>query len=181
MNVPEGDLQQSRVVADAAAPLEAALDRRLTGYIVLRPADPLAPGDGGGVITVESGVPVVAYHDGTDRGGTAALGPLSEAGPYRAELYAVDTADLAAVHAVDELRVAPGDPAEQVADAPDLARRARQRAPASWDPVEETTDAVDAFLADEERITDIKRRARAEAERRATEWGLSDAVDRKEQ
>lgn len=176
MNVPAGDLQRSRVVADAATPLEAALDRRLTGYLVLRPADPLAPEDAGGVITLEDGVPVVAYHDGTDHGGTAALGPLAESGPYRAELYAVDATDLAAVHEVAALRVAPGAPAEQVADAPALARRARERAPASRGPAD-GNDAVEAFLADEERIDDIKRRARAEAERRAAEWGLDDAVD----
>jgi hypothetical protein len=176
MNVPAGDLRRSRVVADAAVPLEAALDRRLTGYLALRPADPLAPDDSGGIITVEDGVPVVAYHDGTDRGGTAALAPLSESGPYRAELYAAEVDGLAAVHEVEALRVAPGSPAEQVADAPDLARRTRERAPAARLSAE-GDDAVEAFLADEERIADIKRRARAEAERRASEWGFDDAVD----
>lgn len=176
MNVPAGDLRRSRVVIDAGAPLEAALDRRLTGYLVLRPADPLAPDDAGSVITVEEGVPVVAYHDGIDRGGTAALAPLSGLGPYRAELYTVDAADLAGVHEVDELRVPPGVPAEQLADAPELARRTRERAPASRGPAD-GEDAVEAFLADEERIADIKRRARAEAERRAAEWGLDDAIE----
>jgi len=179
MNVPEGDLRRSRVVADAAAPLEAALDRRLTGYLVLRPADPLVPDDGGGVITVEEGVPVVAYHDGTDTGGPAALASLSGHGPYRAELYAVDAADLADVHEVEALRVPPGAPAEQVADDTELARRARERSPANRSS-SDGDDAVEAFLADEERIADIKRRARAEAERRAAEWGFDDAVEPEE-
>jgi hypothetical protein len=175
MNVPAGELLRSRVVADAARPLEAALDRRLTGYLVLRPAEPLAPDAGDGLVTVDSGVPVVAYHDGTDRGGGAALADLATPGPYRAELYETPADDLADLHAVDALRVDPGAPAEQVAAAPDLARRTRERAPARSDG--EATDPVEAFLADEERIADIKQRARAEAEQRAEEWGFDEAVE----
>jgi hypothetical protein len=41
-------------------------------------------------------------------------------------------------------------------------------------------DPVEAFLADEERIEAIRAEARAEAERRAEEWGLDEAVERDE-
>ena len=175
IEVPNGDLRASRVVADAATPLADALDRRLTGYVVLRPAEPVAPDDGAGVVTMEDGVPVVAYHDGTDRGGPAALGPLAGPGPYRAELYATDAAALEPLHSAAELRVDPGAPAEQVADAPELAARARERAPTNRESPE--TDPVEAFLDDEERVEAIKERARAEAERRASEWGFDEVVE----
>ncbi|MFC7176264.1 hypothetical protein [Halosegnis marinus] len=175
MNVPAGDLVRSRVVADAAVPLETALDRRLTGYLLLRPADPLAPDDDGGVLTLRDGVPTVAYHEDTDRGGATALGALASSGPYRAELYATDGADLDGVHGVEGLRVAPGAAAEQVADDPALAARARERAPDDRDG--DPDDPVEAFLADEERIAGIRERAREEAERRAAEWGFADATE----
>lgn len=176
MNVPTGDLLRSRVVADARAPLEAALDRRLTGYAVVSPTDALDPERDGVVLTFEAGVPVVAYHVGSDRGGPAALGALATPGPYRVELYESNADDLDPVHAVDELRVAPGSPAERVAGAPHLADRTRRAAPADRDASGQ--DPVEAFLADEERIEAIREEARAEAERRAEEWGFDAAVDR---
>ena len=176
MNVPTGELLRSRVVPDARTPLEDALDRQLTGYAVLTPTAVLDPGRGSVVVTFEAGVPVVAYHTGSDRGGPAALGGLASPGPYRVELYASAEDDLDPVHAVDDLQVDPGAPAERVAGAPDLAERTRRAAPDDRD----TTgrDPVEAFLADEERIAAIREEARAEAERRAEEWGFDEAVDR---
>lgn len=178
MNVPTGELLRSRVVADARAPLEDALDRRLTGYAVLTPTTVLDPGREGVVLTFDAGVPVVAYHVGSDRGGPAALGALDSPGPYRVELYASEAGDLEPVHAVDELQVAPGAPAEQVAGAPTLAARTRRAAPDDRDSTGQ--DPVEAFLADEERIAAIREQAREEAERRAEEWGFDDAVERGE-
>lgn len=175
MNVPDGDLVRSRVMPDAGAALEAALDRRLTGYAVLAPTAVVDPDREGAVLTFADGVPVVAYHVGSDRGGPAALGALAEPGPYRVELYASGAGDLDAVHAVDELRVAPGAPADRVAGDRTLAERTRRAAPADRDPSGE--DPVEAFLADEERIARIREEARAEAARRADEWGFADAVE----
>ena len=62
-----------------------------------------------------------------------------------------------------------------MADAPELAARARERAPADRDAPE--TDPVEAFLDDEERVEAIKQRARDEAERRASEWGFDEVVE----
>ncbi|WP_255151981.1 hypothetical protein [Halorarius halobius] len=180
MNVPDGELVRSRVVPDARAALEAALDRRLTGYAVLAPTAVLDPRREGAVLTFEAGVPVVAYHVESDRGGSAALGALAEPGPYRVELYESSPGDLDAVHDVEELRVAPGAPAEQVAGAPALAERTRRAAPADRDGAgdrDAADDPVEAFLADTERIEAIREEAREEAERRAEEWGFDDAVE----
>ncbi|PSQ58333.1 MAG: hypothetical protein BRD23_07340, partial [Halobacteriales archaeon SW_9_67_25] len=58
----------------------------------------------------------------------------------------------------------------------DLAARTRDTAPPEWvereSSPDEGTSAVEAFLDDEERITEIRERAREEAERRAAEWGF---------
>lgn len=175
MNVPTGELLRSRVVADARTPLEDALDRRLTGYAVVTPTAVLDPGREGVVLTFEDGVPVVAYHVGSDRGGPAALGALASPGPYRVELYESDETDLDPVHEVNELQVAPGAPAERVAGAPDLAERTRRAAPEDRDATGQ--DPVEAFLADEERIAAIREEAREEAQRRAEEWGFDEAVE----
>lgn len=178
MNVPTGDLVRSRVVPDAATLLEDALDRRHTGYAVLAPADAvLLDDDGEGVLTFEDGVPVVAYHVGTDRGGAAALGALASPGPYRLELYDLDGDALAGINETAELRVDPGAPAERLAGAPDLADRTRRAAPEGRGESADQTDAVEAFLADEERVEAIRERAREEAQRRAEEWGFTDALE----
>lgn len=175
MNVPPGDLLRSRVAPGARAPLEDALDRRLTGYALVRPATTVSPDGDGVVLTFGDGVPVVAYHVDTDRGGGAALGALATPGPYHVELYESSPGDLDQVHDVNELRVAPGAPAEQVADAPRLAERTRRAAPDDRNAA--ATDPVAAFLADEERVEAIREQAREEAERRATEWGFDDALE----
>lgn len=182
MRVPRGRLVRSRVVDDPATALAVALDRSLTGYAVLEPQETLLLGDDArGVLTFEAGVPVVAYHTGTDRGGPSALGDLAMPGPYSADLYRLDRDALAPVHETDPLVVPPGMPADRLAGDPDLAERTRERAAertargASAAGVEE--DPVVAFLDDEEKIAAIQRRAREEAERRAEAWDLDDHLD----
>lgn len=182
MNLPTGQLVRSRVVDDPAAALETALDRGLTGYCVLAPQDALLLDDGSkGVLTFEDGVPVVAYHVGSDRGGPAALADLAVPGPYSADLYELNSQDLAEVHDTPELAVPPGMAAERLAGDPDLAERTRAVAPddrrtgatAQGDGPE---SAVEAFLADEGKVEAIREQARAEARQRAEEWGLEDEL-----
>ncbi len=172
--IPDGDLVRARVVTDLAAPLEDALDRRLDGYAVLASrAAMLADEEDRGVITFEAGVPALAYHAGTDRGGPPALADIG-AGPHRLELYRLDTAHLRVPHTTDELRVPPGEPAERLAGDPDLAERTRRAA--DGPSVGDDDGALAAFLEDEAAIADIRETARAEAERRAEEWDLEGAL-----
>lgn len=180
MKLPRGRLQRQRVVSDLATPLASALDAELTGYARLESQDALLlAADGVGVLTFDRGVPVVAYHTGTDSGGPAALADLAVAGPYRLELYELDGAVLGEIHGADDLTVPPGMPAERLAGDPGLADRTRSVAPADRlvDPSsaasgERQPGAVEAFLDDEEKIAKIRERAREEAERRAKEWGF---------
>jgi len=175
MRIPRGALLRARVVVDPAGPLETALDRELTGYATLEPQDALLlDGDARGVVTFADGVPVLAYNTATDRGGVDALADLAVPGPYRVELYAVDDAALAEAHDTPELRVPPGTPAEELADAPGLAERTRAAAPDGR--LDDDASAVASFLEDEERIAAIREQARAEAAERAAEWGLADQL-----
>lgn len=178
--IPEGELLRSRVVADLAPVLEDALDRRLDGYAVLAPRDALlGDDDDRGVLTFERGVPALAYHVGTDRGGPPALADVG-AGPYRIELYAVDAAALEATHGTAELRVPPGMPAERLTGDGALADRTRAAAGAATAigaDHDDDRDTLAAFLADEDAIAEIRESARAEAERRAEEWGFEDAIE----
>ena len=168
----EGDLLRSRVVTDLGPVLEDALDRRLDGYAVLAPRDALLGGgdDDRGVLTFEGGVPALAYHAGTDRGGPAALADVG-AGPYRVELYAAEALKLPG--ATGRLRVPPGMPAERLAGDPSLAERVRA---AADDDHETDRDALAAFLEDEAAVESIRASAREEARRRAEEWGFEDAL-----
>jgi hypothetical protein len=70
-------------------------------------------------------------------------------------------------------------PAERLAGDPQLAAKTRDRAPdrPTTEPNTSPTSAVEAFLEDEEKIAAIRERARAEAERRAEEWGLDDQLN----
>lgn len=180
MRLPRGELVRSRVVADSSTALAEALDRRLTGYAVLEAQESLLlDGENVGVLTFEDGVPVLAYHSGTDRGAAAALADLAEPGPYSADLYRVDADALAAAHDVEELRVPPGMPAERLGGDPALADRTREAAPADRTTVGDA-DPVSEFLADDEKIAAIREQARAEAERRAAEWGLDEVLQRDE-
>ena len=170
---------RSRVVDDPAVPLRAALDRGLDGYLVLEPQDALLLGDeAAAVVTLADGVPVLAYEEGGDAGGRAALDRAAGPGPYRAELYAVDRAALDSLHdaAADDLAVTPGGPADRLADDGELAARTRDRAPDDRLDANADPDAVEAFLADEERVAAIRDRAREEARERAREWGLTDQL-----
>lgn len=182
MKLPRGRLERRRVVSDLATPLANALEAELTGYCRLESQDALLlEAEGVGVLTFEDGVPMSAYHTGTDAAGPAALADIAVSGPYRIELFALSEADLGAVHAADGLRVPPAMPARRLAGDRDLADRTRERAPgdvldrASEDGGAEAS-AVEAFLADEDRIEAIQARAREEAERRAAEWGLDDVA-----
>ncbi|WP_129114675.1 hypothetical protein [Halegenticoccus tardaugens] len=178
MNLPRGDLVRSRVVADPADALELALDRTLSGYVVFEPQGTLLlDGETRGVITFDAGVPVLAYNTTTDRGGPDALADLAVPGPYRADLYELPERALAEAHDTPELRVPPGMPAEELADAADLAARTRAVAPDDRaDDEDGHASAVEAFLADEAKIDAIRERAREEAQTRAEEWGFADEL-----
>jgi hypothetical protein len=186
MRLPDGELLRSRVVDDLGIALEAALDRRLSGYAVLEPQDTLlSDGDGAGVLTFADGVPVLAYATATDRGGPPALADLAVPGPYRVRLVTVPDGDLDALHDTPSLTVPPAMPAQRLAGDADLADRTRRRAPAGRTSAPESTaiadgdeqgepGALEAFLDNEEKIEAIREQARAEARERASEWGLED-------
>lgn len=183
MKLPRGRLQRRRVVGDLATPLQNALEAGLTGYCRLESQDALLlEAEGVGVLTFEDGLPRAAYHTGTDAGGPAALADIAVSGPYRIELYELEADALAEVHAADDLTVPPDMPAGRLAGDADLADRTRERAPAgamdreAEEPADEP-GAVEAFLADEEKIAAIQERAHEEAERRAREWGLADLAE----
>lgn len=179
MKLPRGELLRSRVVTDLSTPLADALDRSLTGYAVLEPQDALLlDAEGRGVLTFENGVPVVAYHTGTDKSGPAALADLVAPGPYRIELYELDAQALQSVNETEPFRVPPQLPAERLAGDAGLAEQTRNAAPS--DRLDTTgdddLDAVTAFLENDAKIEAIKQQARAEATQRAEEWGLTEEL-----
>ena len=181
-SLPEGTLVRSRVEPDAAAPLASALDRELTGYAVLEPQDALLlDGDGAGVLVFEDGVPRLAYHTGTGRGGPSALADLAAPGPYDVELRELPAEKLPDDDA--DLQVSPGMPADRLAGDPELAEQTRNVAPAEWEDgsngesEDDSLDAVEAFLEDEEKIDAIRDRAREEAKERAEQWGLDGELE----
>jgi hypothetical protein len=171
------DLTFARVVDDATAALELALDRELTGYAEFTPQDALLlDADGEGVVAFEDGVPTHVEHTGSGRGGSAALADLAVPGPLRVECYAGENGP---VPRTERCAVSPDTPAEQLAGDGALAARTRDAAEAADieagtqdSGASEDLDAVEAFLADEEKVEAIKDRAAAEAERRAEEWGF---------
>jgi hypothetical protein len=183
MKLPRGRLERRRVVGDLATPLANALDAELTGYCRLESQDALLlEAEGIGVLTFEGGIPMAAYHTGTDAAGPAALADIAVSGPYRIELFALPADALESVHDAEGLRVPPAMPARRLAGDQGLADRTRERAPDArldrpGDEEGAEASAVEAFLADEERIQAIQSRAREEAERRAAEWGLDDVVE----
>lgn len=180
LRIPRGNLLRSRVVSDIGTTLSRALDRELTGYATLVPQETLLlSGDAKGVITFEDGVPVLAYNTVTDSGGPDALAELAVPGPYRVELYAVDAAALERAHEETALRVAPTAAATELADDQALADRTRAAAPDRRleDRSDSETDAVAAFLGDDDRIEAIREQAQAEARSRAEEWGLDEALE----
>jgi hypothetical protein len=185
MKVPDGRLCKSRVVADPREPLADVLDMELTGYAVFESQEALLlDADGRGIITFEDGVPVLAYHTGSDRGGPPALADLAIPGPYHVSLYELPVVDLADLHEATDLRVPPGMPAERLAGDPALAESTRRADPSRTLTDDAETDgrstearpcpgsAVEAFLEDTEKIEAIQRQARQEARERADEWDL---------
>jgi hypothetical protein len=175
MNLPAGRLVHSRVVEEPGVALAEALDRELTGYATLEPQRALLLDDAGrGVVALRDGVPTLAVHTGSGRGGPAALADLAEPGPYSVEIYEADAADLP--DATPERRVPPGMPAERLAGDADLADRTCRAAPADAETAEGAS-AVEAFLDDEAKIERIRREAREEAERQAAEWGLEGELE----
>lgn len=180
LRIPRGNLLRSRVVSDVGTTLSRALERGLTGYATLVPQETLLlESEARGVLTFADGVPVLAYNTVTDSGGPDALAELAVPGPYRVELYAVNGGGLETAHEEDALRVAPSAAATELADNQELADRTRSAAPDERldDRGEDDTDAVAAFLEDDDRIEAIREQAQAEARDRAEEWGLSDALD----
>lgn len=171
------DLTFARVVEDAAAALALALDRELTGHAVLTPQDALLlDADGAGVVAFDDGVPTHVRHTDTDRGGAAALADLAVPGPLRVECYAGDDGD---VPQTERHAVAPGTPAERLAGDEALAERTRSVAGVAdtGNGSADDLDAVEAFLADEEKVEAIRERAREEAAQRAEEWGFGDFTE----
>ncbi len=174
--IPEGELLRSRVVSELSDSLEGALDRRLDGYAVLAPRDAiLFDADGVGVITFEAGVPSMAYHTETDRGGPAALADIG-AGPYRLELHELDADALDLPGRTDALDVPPGMPADRLAGDAALAERTRRIAADDADADDGEPDAIVEFLDDEAAIERIRSDARQQAAARADEWGFEDAI-----
>lgn len=179
LHVPEGELVRARIVDDVAVSLERALEQRFTGYAVLEPGDSLLLAkEVAGLLTFADGVPVVAYCETTDEGGTDALAALAGPGPCSVERYELPEAALEPVHDTPSFRVPPSAPAEELAGDPALAERTRKRAPAARLEADDSgASAVEAFLQDEERIAEIQQEARAEAAERAAEWGLDDQLE----
>lgn len=179
MKLPRGRLRRRRIVADVGTVLANALDARHTGYATLTAQNALLQSVGGaGVVIFEDGIPIVAFHTGTDRGGPLALADIAGGCPYRLELFELDASILSTFDEATALRVPPGMPADRLAGDPALAARTRSSASAAHrrlapDPgTADQPGAVEAFLADQEKIEAIRDRARREAERRAENWGF---------
>ncbi len=177
MKLPRGQLLRQRVVSDLGTALSAVLEEEVTGYARLEPQDTmLLDTDGVGVLTFIDGVPVVAYHTGTDTAGPKALDEIAVTGPYRIELYELEATILAEIHEDETLLVAPTLPAERLVGDPALIEQTREQAPVSrlesHEPSEPAT-AVESFLSDEERIETIQQRARADARAKAKQWGFT--------
>ncbi|MDQ2053095.1 MULTISPECIES: hypothetical protein [Halobellus] len=179
-HIPEGELCRSRTDADIGETLAGVLDRELTGYVVFEPQGSILFGnDERAVLTFEAGVPVLAYHSASDAGGRAALDALT-GDLFHAEVYELAADALAAAHRVEELRVAPSAPADVLADDETLVDRTRDAAPEDRLADAAGASAVEAFLADADRIDAIRDEARAEAQARAAEWGLAEQLDGEE-
>lgn len=179
MNVPDGNLVRRRVVTDLATPLWNALELSLTGYARLEPGDALLlDADDVGILTFEDGVPVVAYHAGTDSTGPDAVSDIAVADISRVELYELEGETVRGVHEQETDRVPPALPATQLGSDTELVERTRERAPSTrCVQTEDPAAAVEAFLEDEQRISEIQQRARSQASARATEWGF-DCVEK---
>lgn len=169
MSRPDGQARFDRVVMSVADPLWEALETELVGYGEIVPQAGLLGDEAGHcVLWFDHGVPIRAHHTGTGRTDSEALADIAETGPYRVRL--VELSDPEQLRTGD---LAPTAPAEQMLGDAELATRTRTVAdpPESPDPGDEL-DAVEAFLADEDKIEAIQKRAAMEARQRADEWGL---------
>lgn len=176
MTLPDGQPRFDRVVMAVDGPLAEALETGLTGYGVIVPqAGLLGDGTGKGVLWFEDGVPVAARHTGTGRTGPEALADIAATGPFRVRLVEADPPTQLPATA----EVPPAAPAEQVVGDESLASKTRKAAADEGQETESELDAVEAFLADDEKIEAIQQQAAAEARRRAEEWGF-DTADRDE-
>lgn len=169
MSRPEGQTQFDRVVMTLEAPLREALETELRGYGEIVPQAGLLGDEAGHcVLWFDGGIPVGATHTGTGRTDSAAVADIAETGPYRVKL--VETADQVQIRDGD---LSPAVPAEEVLGDAELARRTRELAVPEETAASGTElDAVEAFLADEEKIEAIQQRAAMEARKRAEEWGF---------
>ncbi len=181
MKLPRGQLLRQRIVSNLGTALSAVLEESVTGYARLKPQDTLLlDTEGVGVLTFIDGVPVVAYHTGTDTAGPPALDEIAVAGPYRIELYELDERILAEIHGDEKLRVSPTLPAERLVGDPQLISQTRENAPTNRLSAQETADstsAIESFLADEQRIETIQQRAREDAKAKAEQWGFTVGKD----
>lgn len=177
MTLPSGRATFDRVVTGLTEPLAAALDRELTGYAEVVPqAALLLDVSGSGVLWFEDGVPTHAAHTGTGVTGTDVLAELAATGPFRVRLVALPESDLAA--RPDGAALPADAPAERLAGDEALATRTRERAGSvEARPGEQGLDAVEAFLEDDQKIRAIRERARAEAKRKADDWGFAELGD----
>lgn len=177
LSIPRGRLLRSQCVPDIRAVLIAAFERELTGYTIVEPTEPpLRDEQGTVVFTYEHGLPLCVYHTESGRGGQRVLSELAAIGPYRLDLYALSTDQVRPLCERTELRVPPVLPAERLCGDPELADRVNRRLSESETigaiEEHETTEGVAAFLDDAAGIEAIKNAARAQAERKATEWDL---------
>jgi hypothetical protein len=160
-------------VTDLATPLANALEAGLTGYARLEPHDALLlDASGVGVLTFSDGVPVAAYHTGTDAAGEAAFSSIAVSGPFRVELYELDPDALEPVHDNASFVVPADGPAERLAGDPDLVERTRERAPQDRLAAASSSAAVESFLEDDDAVEAVRDRARQEARTRAEQWGF---------
>lgn len=174
MTLPSGRVTFDRVVTGLSEPLETALEGELTGYAEVVPqAALLLDVSGSGVVWFEAGIPTHATHTGTGATGTDVLADLAATGPFRVRLVALPPDDLEA--RPEGAGLPPDAPAERLAGDESLASRTRDRTGAvAEEPQEQGLDAVEAFLEDDQKIRAIRERARAEAKRKASEWGFDD-------
>lgn len=174
MTLPSGEISFDRVVTALDEPLSAALERSLTGYAEVVPqAALLLDATGSGVLWFDDGVPTHATHTGTGGTGTDVLAELAATGPFRVRLVAVTGPALE--RRPSGATLPPDAPAERLAGDESLAARTRKRAGTTTRRSnDEGLDAVEAFLADDEKIRAIRDRARAEAKRKAGEWGFDE-------
>lgn len=169
MSRPEGQTVFDRVVMTLETPLWEALETELHGYGEIVPQAGLLGDEAGHcVLWFDEGVPAGATHTATGRTDSAALADIAETGPYRVRL--VETADGTTIRDGD---LSPAVPAEQLLGDAELARRTREIAsPEESGGPRNELDAVEAFLADSEKIEAIQERAALEARKRAEEWGI---------